>query len=184
MKKILSLTMALSVFAHSFAFAANNSQLERDFKELARDQQVQEAIQDLRKLEIKDLSLAQLEKGLSEMRLRIAGLKLDLKDMQKDHDGRIAVKLRNYGTMSLAGLTVLAFTAAFLVADDMEGALLGSGALWVLLPATVLFGAASSGYVYLTSEELRDLKKNVEILEAKISAIEEKVIRRKLALKK
>lgn len=183
MKKILSMAIALSFFAQSFAFAAN-SKLEREFKSLERDQQVQEAIQDIRKLEIKDLNLAQLEQGLREMRLRLAGLKLDLKQIQREHDGRLSVKLRNYGTMSLAGLTVLAFTAAYFVADDLEGALLGSAAVWVLLPATVLFGAASSGYIYFTSEELRDLKHSIEILDAKISSLEEKVIRRKLALRK
>ena len=164
-KQILCVGLSMTMISQGALAESKTQRAERMQKE--------HIMKKMESLDIKDLNLNELQMGLEELKNRLAMLQEDLGMAEVGHDERVALKVRNYGTLGLGALTVLLFMSADKgTADDRMGKAM---LMFLTGAATVGFGIASQGYIYFTSGELRDLENQVEELKVKIYKLDQKI---------
>lgn len=156
---LLSLSLILSFQSVSLAH-----------KTEARNETMRERAENMN---VKKMSLKQLEQGLKEVRTNLAILKEDLEVAEAVADDRLAVKVRNGIGLTSVGLIVLGFVYDLhFCKNDCGGGIL-SGIIFggMGLAATAL----TQGYVYLTNSELHDLQNTIKEMEKKMARLSQKI---------
>ena len=158
--------LALVLAFNSVAFAKKNDNVE-------------EVKRRLEQIDPAKMTLPELEAGLKELRAKMGTLQDDLDKAEKKADNRLAVKVRNYSALGIAGLAALAIVSeSRCKGPDCGGAAMS---LFIFGPIGVAFVLGTQGYIYLTSGELRQLKSVVGDLEEKIDRVINKIEQRRAA---
>lgn len=168
-------TVVLSLTSTSFAGgrAGNNGEP----KELTRAQVVaqnEKVREQVSRIDIRDLSLEELQMSLSEIQQKVALLKEDLKSATP-HEGRRAVKFRNYAALTSLGMVVMMQILPRL-SNTGYGTYL---AAYFLTVASIGTTVAAQSYILLTEDEVTSITNTIGHLEAKMASIQEKIDQRK-----
>lgn len=165
MKKAVTFALGSLMFIQSSALAslpAGNSDLGT---------QVQE-------MRIEDLSVDELRASLGELKDKLSVLKEDLSEAEKQDGDRLAIKVRNGIAITSAALVVA--TVLMTKRNDAGPKISMAGISGIILFGGLGIAAVTvtQGYIYVTREEIRDLKKTIRNLEIKIEKIQKKIDQR------
>lgn len=164
LKAPIYFVMAFVLAFNSVALAGKNSDVE-------------EVKRRLEQIDPSKMTLPELEAGLKELRAKMGTLQDDLDKAEKKADNRLAVKVRNYSALGIAGLAALAIVSeSRCKGPDCGGAAMS---LFIFGPIGVAFVLGTQGYIYLTNGELRELKSVVKDLEKKIDRVINKIEQRR-----
>lgn len=159
MKKFLALTICSVMMMQSMAFA--NKMGHRDLRENAEQ------------IRVEDLTLDQLNTALNDLRKRNATLKEDLADAEKRDDGRFVVKLRN-GVVLASGATVA--VGLFLIfGQDVSNLQMRGILVTVAGGLGILASGVVQAAVIVTREDLSDLEESINVIDHKITKLQEKI---------
>lgn len=163
MKKFLVLTMSTVMMMQSMAFA--NKMSHRDLRENAEQ------------IKIEDLSLDELSVALTDLKKRNATLKEDLLAAEERNDGRLAVKMRN--GLVLAGGATTAVGLFMIFGQDATNLQMRGVLVTVAGGLGLLASGIAQTVVVVTREDLSDLQESVDVIDAKIAKLKQKIELRK-----
>lgn len=162
MKKLITLTLSAFMVFQSTGVASTPAE------NLDLGTQVEQ-------MKIEDLSADELKAALGEIKDKLTMLKEDLELAEKQDGDRLAIKVRNGIAITSAALVVA--TILLTKRNDPGPKITMAGISGIILFGGLGIAAVTvtQGYIYVTRDEIRDLKKTIRALENKITKIEDKI---------